>query len=54
MLRGIGNIVIGLIFVIGGLTGHLALIGTDSGVALAVVGGLMAAFGVYRIMSGNK
>jgi hypothetical protein len=50
-MRGIINIVIGVIFVIGGLTGRLALIGTNSGPAIAVVGGLLIAFGVYRMVA---
>ena len=46
-----GNIIIGLIFVVGGLSGKLALIGTNSGPALAVVGGLMIAYGAYQMAS---
>ncbi len=42
-----GNIIFGLIFIVGGLTGYLALIGTNSGRALAVVGALLVARGVY-------
>ena len=48
-MRGVANIIIGIIFIIGGLSGKLALIGTNSGPALAVVGGLLIAFGVYRM-----
>ena len=44
-----GNIVIGLIFIVGGLSGTLALIGTNSGTALAVVGVLLLGRGVWRI-----
>ncbi len=54
MGRGIANIVIGGIFVAGGLSGHLALIGTGSGTALAVVGGILVAFGVYRMVKSKK
>ena len=43
------SIVIGLIFIVGGLTGTLALIGTNSGTALAVVGVLILARGIYRV-----
>jgi hypothetical protein len=50
-MRGVINIVIGVIFVIGGLTGRLALIGTNSGPAIAVVGALLIAFGVYRMVA---
>ncbi|HEU5262549.1 MAG TPA: hypothetical protein VFU41_14115 [Gemmatimonadales bacterium] len=44
-----GNIVIGLIFIVGGLSGTLALVGTNSGTALAVVGVLLVGRGVWRI-----
>ena len=37
MMRGVINIVIGLIFIVGGLTGKLSMRGTNSG-ALAVIG----------------
>ncbi|HKW39626.1 MAG TPA: hypothetical protein VJN39_00125 [Gemmatimonadales bacterium] len=43
------SIIIGLVFIVGGLTGNLALIGTNSGVALAVVGALLVGRGIYRI-----
>lgn len=48
-MRGVVNIIIGIIFIIGGLSGRLSLIGTHSGPALAVVGGLLIAFGLYRM-----
>jgi len=43
----VSSIIIGLVFIVGGLSGRLALIGTNSGVALAVVAvivGLRAIF----------
>jgi uncharacterized membrane protein len=40
---------IGLIFIAGGLSGTLALVGTNSGIALAVVGVLLVGRGIYRI-----
>ena len=43
------SIIIGIIFIAGGLSGKLALIGTNSGVALAVLGVLLVGRGVYRI-----
>jgi hypothetical protein len=43
------SVIIGLIFIVGGLSGKLALIGTNSGVALAVVGVLLVGRGIYRI-----
>ncbi|HEY8747079.1 MAG TPA: hypothetical protein VIM11_03840 [Tepidisphaeraceae bacterium] len=43
------SIIVGIIFIIGGLTGKLALIGTHSGVALAVVGGILILLGGARM-----
>lgn len=48
-MRGVISIIIGIIFIIGGLTGKLALIGTNSGTALAVVGTILVAIGAYRM-----
>ncbi len=47
------NIVIGLVFVMGGLTGKLALRGTQSGGALAVVDGILIVWGVIRTFSSS-
>ena len=44
------QIIIGVIFVIGGLSGRLALIGTHSGPALAVVGGVLIVLGLFRVV----
>jgi hypothetical protein len=43
------SVIIGLIFIVGGLSGTLALVGTNSGTALAVVGLLLVGRGIYRI-----
>jgi hypothetical protein len=43
------SVIIGLIFIVGGLSGQLALIGANSGTALAVVGVLILGRGIYRI-----
>lgn len=48
-MRGIISIVIGLIMVVGGLSGKLVLIGTHSGVALAGLGVLVILLGVMRL-----
>jgi hypothetical protein len=48
------NIIIGLIFLIGGLSGKLALIGTNSGVALAVVGGALIIWGITQVVRGSS
>ena len=48
-MRGIVNIIIGVVFVIGGLTGNLSLRGTHSGTGLAVVGGFLILLGIFRM-----
>lgn len=48
-MRGIINIILGVVFIIGGLSGHMVLIGTQSGLALAVVGMALLGLGVYRM-----
>ena len=53
-MRGIGNIIIGIVFIIGGLSGNLALIGTNSGVLLAVVGGGLVIWGIIKMASGGS
>lgn len=44
------SIIIGIIFIIGGLSGKLVLMGTQSGVALAVLGGVLVVLGIIRIV----
>lgn len=53
-MRGLFDIGLGLVFVVGGLTGKLALIGTNSGTALAAVGAAMIAWGGYKAMQGQS
>jgi hypothetical protein len=48
-MRGIINIIIGVVFIIGGLTGSMSLRGTGSGGALAVVGGVLILVGLFRL-----
>ena len=43
------NIIIGLVFIVGGLTGRLALVGTNSGTFLAIAGGALVVWGAYRL-----
>ena len=43
------NIIIGAVFVIGGLSGKLALIGTNSSTALAVVGAGLVVWGIAQV-----
>jgi len=43
------KIIIGVVFIIGGLSGKLVLVGTHSGVALAVFGGILVVWGIARM-----
>ncbi len=43
------NIIIGIVFIVGGLSGKLALIGTQSGTALAVLGGVLLVIGIFQV-----
>ena len=43
------NIVIGVVFIIGGLSGSMALRGTHSTIGLAVVGGAILLFGIIQV-----
>jgi len=52
-MRGILNIIIGIIFIVGGLSGKMALRGTQSGGAIAVVGGFLIALGIFRMIKAN-
>jgi hypothetical protein len=49
LMRGIVNIIIGAVFVFGGLSGNMVLKGTQSGPALAAVGGALILFGIFRM-----
>jgi len=42
------NVLIGLVLVVGGLSGHLVFRGTDNGPLLAVVGAALVAYGGYQ------
>lgn len=44
------NIIIGLVFVVGGLSGNLALRGTQSGPLLALVGGGLVIWGIVQMV----
>jgi hypothetical protein len=51
------KIVIGMIMIVGGLSGHLALRGAGSGEALAVFGGILFVWGLLKttiFRSGGK
>jgi hypothetical protein len=49
VMRGIINIVIGVVFIVGGLSGNMALRGTHSGGGLAAVGGFLILLGIFRL-----
>jgi hypothetical protein len=46
--RGLGNILVGIVFIIGGLSGSLVLRGTNSGELLALVGLGLIVWGVLK------
>lgn len=46
-----GNIVVGLLFIVGGASGKIALRGTNSSGALVVVGLVLIGFGIFRLVS---
>jgi hypothetical protein len=53
------KIIIGIIMVIGGLSGNLVLVGTNSGSALAGLGGVLIVWGIVKMVrqkqsSGNN
>jgi hypothetical protein len=50
MGAGIWNLVFGILAIIAGLSGRFTLIGTHSSTALYVVGGCIAALGVYQLV----
>lgn len=54
MGRGIFNIVLGLVFAIGGFTGKLVLLGTNSGPALGVVGIGLIGLGIWRFAKARE
>ena len=53
-MRGIGNIIVGIAFIIGGATGKLALIGTNSSVAILILGVALVAWGGWQAVRGKK
>jgi len=48
------NIILGIVFIVGGLSGKLALIGTDSGPALAAVGAGLLIWGIVQQVRARK
>lgn len=54
MFGGIFNLIVGLIFIGGGLSGQLALRGTNSGPLLALLGLALAAFGIFQLVRSRR
>jgi hypothetical protein len=52
-MRGIINIIIGVIFVIGGLSGTMVVRGTSSRGGIIAVGAVLIGIGVFRLMRAN-
>jgi 4-hydroxybenzoate polyprenyltransferase len=50
----VANIIVGILFIIGGLSGALALRGTGSPIALAVLGVVLLIVGFVQVSGGSK
>jgi hypothetical protein len=50
MRAGVWNLGFGILAIIAGLSGRFTLMGTHSSTALYVVGGCIAALGVYQLV----
>jgi hypothetical protein len=48
------KIIMGAVFIAGGLSGKLVLIGTHSGPALALFGGVLIVWGIFQVMSRRR
>ena len=48
------NIVIGVIFILGGLSGTMALRGTQSTIGLAVFGAILVVWGIIQMSSNRR
>jgi hypothetical protein len=49
-----GHVICGILFIVGGLSGHLVLIGTNSSEALALVGAGMVVWGLLGLAKGGS
>ena len=52
-MRGIINIIIGVIFIIGGLSGTMVVRGTSSSGGIIAVGAVLILIGLFRLMRAN-
>lgn len=50
----VANILFGIVFIVGGLSGKLALRGTESGPALAAVGMGLLIWGAVQVVRGRQ
>ncbi len=50
MRAGVWNLAFGAMALAAGLSGRFALPGTESSAALAVLGGVLAAFGLFQLL----
>jgi hypothetical protein len=48
------NIIIGGAFIIGGLSGKMALRGTESSIGIAVVGAGLVVWGIFQLRAKNQ
>jgi hypothetical protein len=48
------KIIIGLVMIIGGLSGKLVLVGTNSGGALAVFGVVLIGWGIFNFVKARQ
>ena len=47
------NVIIGIIFVIGGMSGQIALVGTNSSSAIAILGAGLVVWGIVQMVRRN-
>ncbi|MEW5850629.1 MAG: hypothetical protein AB2A00_17720 [Myxococcota bacterium] len=54
MGAGVWNLVLGVVFIVGGASGRMVLIGTHSSEALLVAGVAMAGWGAYQMYRARR
>lgn len=48
------SLIVGIVFIIGGFSGHLVLIGTNSGTALGIIGIVLVLFGIIHLANKSQ
>lgn len=48
------NIIFGVVFIVGGLSGKMAIRGTDSSNGLAVLGGVLLVWGIVQVVKSKQ